>query len=44
LAREYRLFPVKMRFIEKNGDVTGEAVITDIRVSEEQGVANDAVN
>ena len=37
LARQYRLFPVKMRFIEKNGDVTGEAVITDIRVSEEQG-------
>ena len=44
LARQYRLFPVKMRFIEKNGDVTGEAVITDIRVSEEQGVRNDAVN
>ncbi|MFZ2163484.1 MAG: DUF3108 domain-containing protein [Sideroxyarcus sp.] len=44
LAREYRLFPVKMRFIEKNGDVTGEAVITDIRVSEEQGERNNAVN
>ena len=44
LAREYRLFPVKMRFIEKNGDVTGEAVITDIRVSEEQGARSDAVN
>jgi hypothetical protein len=44
LAREYRLFPVKMRFIEKNGEVSGEAVITDIRVSEEQGVRSDAVN
>lgn len=44
LAREYRLFPVKMRFIERNGDITGEAVITDIRVSEEQGARSDAVN
>jgi hypothetical protein len=44
LAREYRMFPVKMRFIEKNGDITGEAVITDIRVSEEQGARSDAVN
>jgi hypothetical protein len=44
LAREYRLFPVKMRFMEKNGEITGEAVITDIRVSEEQGVRSDAVN
>ena len=44
LAREYRLFPVKMRFLERNGDITGEAVITDIRVSEEQGARSDAVN
>lgn len=44
LAREYRLFPVKMRFVERNGDITGEAVITDIRVSEEQGARSDAVN
>jgi hypothetical protein len=44
LAREYRLFPVKMRFFEKNGDVTAEAVITDIRVSEEEGVRKDAAN
>ena len=44
LAREYRLFPVKIQFIEKNGEVTGEAVITDIRVSEEEGVRSDAVN
>ena len=44
LARQYRLFPVKIRFIEKNGDITGEAVITDIRVSEEQGEKSDAVN
>ncbi len=44
LAMEYRLFPVKMRFIEKNGEVSAEAVITDIRVSEEQGVTSDATN
>lgn len=44
LAREYRLFPVKIQFIEKNGEVTGEAVITDIRVSEEEGVRSDVVN
>lgn len=44
LAREYRLFPVKMRFIERNGEVTGEAVITDIRVSEEEGVRKDVTN
>jgi len=44
LAREYRLFPVKMRFIEKDGKIAGEAVITDIRVSEEQGERNNAVN
>ncbi|ADE11178.1 DUF3108 domain-containing protein [Sideroxydans lithotrophicus] len=44
LAREYRLFPVKLRFIERNGEVTGEAVITDIRVSDEQGVRSNAVN
>jgi len=34
LARKYHLFPVKIRYIEKNGDVSGEAVITDISVSE----------
>ena len=44
LAREYRLFPVKIQFTEKNGEVTGEAVITDIRVSEEEGVRSDVVN
>jgi Protein of unknown function (DUF3108) len=44
LAREYHLFPVKIRYIEKNGEVSGEAVITDIRVSEEQGARSDAVN
>ncbi len=44
LAREYRLFPVKIRFIEKDGEVAAEAVITDIRVSEEQGVISNAVN
>ncbi|MBI5890005.1 MAG: DUF3108 domain-containing protein [Nitrosomonadales bacterium] len=44
LAQEYRLFPVKMRYFERNGDVAGEAVITDIRVSEEEGARSDAVN
>jgi len=44
LARKYRLLPVKMRFIEKNGDIVGEAVITDIRVSEEPGVTKHAAN
>jgi hypothetical protein len=44
LAREYRLFPVKMRFTERSGEVSGEAVITDIRVSEEEGVRKDAVD
>ncbi|MBU0622911.1 MAG: DUF3108 domain-containing protein [Gammaproteobacteria bacterium] len=44
LAREYRLFPVKLRFIEKNGEISGEAVITDIRVSEEEGERNDVVD
>lgn len=44
LAREYRLFPVKIRYTERNGEVAAEAVITDIRVSEEEGVTNNAVN
>ncbi|MDD5057472.1 MAG: DUF3108 domain-containing protein [Sideroxydans sp.] len=34
LAREYRLFPVKMRIIETNGKVASETVITDIRVED----------
>ncbi len=34
LAQEYRLFPVKMRIIEKNGEITGEIIITDIRVED----------
>jgi hypothetical protein len=44
LAREYRLFPVKMRHFDKNGEVDLEAIITDIRVSEEEGVRKDAAN
>lgn len=44
LAREYRLFPVMLRYIERNGEVTGEAVITDIRVSKQEGEQNDAVD
>jgi hypothetical protein len=34
LAREYRLFPVKMRIIEANGEIASETTITDIRVEE----------
>lgn len=44
LAREYRLFPVKISFTEKNGEVSAEALITDIRVSEEDGVRKDVAN
>lgn len=44
LAREYRLFPVLIRFIEKNGEVAAEAVITDMRVSEEQGERKNATD
>lgn len=36
LSLEYRLFPVKMRIIEKNGEVSGEAVITDIHAEFEE--------
>ncbi len=35
LGLEYRLLPVKIRQIERNGEIAGEMVITDIRVSEE---------
>lgn len=34
-AQEYRLFPVKMRYIEPDGNIAAEAVITDIRVADE---------
>ncbi len=34
LAQEYRLFPVKMRIIERNGEVSAEIIITDIRVED----------
>ena len=44
LAREYRLFPVKMRFTESNGEVSAEAVITGMDVSAEQGARSNAVN
>ena len=33
-AQEYRLLPVKLRHIERDGSIAGEAVITDIRISE----------
>ncbi len=44
LAREYRLFPVKMSLTERNGEVSGEALITEIRVSEEDGERKNAAN
>jgi hypothetical protein len=44
LAREYRLFPVRIRHFERNGEVSLEAVITDIRVSEEEGERKDAID
>lgn len=42
LALEYRLFPVKMRIIEKNGEISGEVVITDIRAEFEKDTKQDA--
>ncbi len=34
LAREYRLFPVKMRIIDADGKISSETIITDIRVED----------
>jgi hypothetical protein len=34
-SQEYRLFPVKIRHLDKEGKIDGEAIITDIRVSDE---------
>lgn len=42
LALEYRLFPVKMRIIERNGEISGEVVITDIRAEFEEEMKQDA--
>lgn len=33
-AQEYRLLPVKLRHIERDGSIAGEAIITDIRIAE----------
>jgi hypothetical protein len=35
-AQEYRLLPVKVRHIDNSGKIDGEAIITEIRVSDEQ--------
>lgn len=35
LGLEYRLLPVKVRQVERNGDIAGELVISEIRVSEQ---------
>lgn len=35
LGLEYRLLPVKVRQIDRNGQIAGEMVISDIRVSDE---------
>ena len=34
-AQEYRLLPVKMRHVDRDGKIDAEAIITDIRVSDE---------
>jgi hypothetical protein len=34
-AQEYRLLPVKLRHIDRDGSIAGEAIITDIRIAEE---------
>jgi hypothetical protein len=34
-AQEYRLLPVKLRHIERDGSIAGEAIITDIRIAED---------
>lgn len=34
-AQEYRLLPVKVRYLDDTGKITAEAVISDIRVSDE---------
>lgn len=34
-AQEYRFLPVKVRHLDRDGKITGEAVIADIRVSDE---------
>jgi hypothetical protein len=34
-AQEYRLLPVKMRYLDRDGKIAAEAIITDIRVSDE---------
>lgn len=36
LALEYRLFPVKMRIIERTGEISGESIITDMRAEFEE--------
>lgn len=41
LALEYRLFPVKMRIIERNGEISGEILITDIRAEFEEEMKQD---
>ncbi len=41
LAPAYRLFPVKMRIIERNGEVSGEIVITSIHAEFEEEPKQD---
>lgn len=35
IAQEYRFLPVKLRHIDRDGNITAEVVITDIRVADE---------
>jgi hypothetical protein len=41
LAQEYRLFPVKLRIIDRDGEISGESVITDIRAEFEKETKQD---
>lgn len=41
LALEYRLFPVKLRIIERNGEISGESIIIDMRAEFEEEIKKD---
>lgn len=41
LAQEYRLLPVKLRIIDRNGEISGESVITGIRAEFEEETKQD---
>jgi hypothetical protein len=39
LAVQYRHLPVKLRFYNRDGEPTGEQIVTEIRVSDDMDVA-----